>query len=162
MGKTKTRARVVAGGHELDAEQQQRRSAMAAKITTEVAESEFDRFLEAMDIDVDPKGMDDEDKKSYQTARRRLVEAIEEGWLAVDEKGQPIVTPRVGDDAGPITFREPTGASYLAMDQKKKDHDQAKLVAVMADMTGQPPVRFSKMANRDLKLCQSIVALFLG
>lgn len=131
-------------------------------VDREVAESEFDRFCEAMDLDVDPAGMDDGDKRSFESARRQLIKAICAGHLAVDEQGQPVYTPRVGPACDPITFYEPSGASLMAMDQKKKGHDVAKLYATMADMTRQPLVRFSKMKERDLKVCRAVTLLFLG
>ncbi len=132
------------------------------KVSREVAEADFHRFCDMMDLDVDPRGMDDEDRKSFESAKRRLVDAIIEGHLVIDEKGQPVYTPRRGSDVTPITFAEPTGASYMAMDTKKKNHDVAKLFATMADMTGQPIQRFAKMQNRDLKICQAVALLFLG
>lgn len=129
------------------------------KVATEVAESEFDRFIEAMDIDVDPAGMDDEDKKSYESARRLIVGAIRAGRVTVDAQGQPIFAPNEGQ---PITFFEATGASLMAMDQKKKNHDVTKMFAAMADITKQPITRYAKMAKRDLKICLAFAALFLS
>lgn len=131
-------------------------------VATDVAEEEFDRFCEAMDLDVDPKGMDDEDKKSFNDARRKLVRAIELGRLAIDEKGQPVYTPYESALKTPITFREPTGASLMAMDHKKKNHDVSKMFATMADMSGQPITRFASMLKRDLNVCLAVTNLFMG
>jgi hypothetical protein len=103
--------------------------------------------------------MDAEDLKSFDEAKRRIIKAICSGRLVVDEKGQPVFTPTSGD---PITFHEWTGASLMAMDQKKKDQAIGKVYAAMADMTKQPAVRFAKMLGRDLKVCQAITGLFLG
>lgn len=130
-------------------------------VSAEVAEAEFERFVEAMDLDVDPKGMDDEDRASFTSAKRRFVAAVQAGRLTVDEKGRPVFTPSMGT-TDPITFNEPTGASLMAMDQKKRGHEIGKLFAAIADMTGQPVVRFSKMAKRDLNVCIAIGGLFLG
>lgn len=130
-------------------------------VAKEVAEAEFNRFLESMDLEADPSIMDADDTKAFEDAKRKLVQAIERGTLAVDEKGQPIYTPQVGE-LGPITFYEPTGASFIAMDGKKKEQQMAKMFAVMADMTHKPAATFSKMAMRDFKICQTLVTLFLG
>jgi hypothetical protein len=65
-------------------------------------------------------------------------------------------------DGDPITFYEPTGASLMAMDRKKKAEDIGKLYATMADMTKQPIKRFAGMKYRDLKVCIAITSLFLG
>lgn len=135
---------------------------MEQKVAREVGEAEFDRFVGAMDLDVDEARMDADDRKSFGELRERLVRAIVEGHLVVDDKGQFVYTPRTGNQTDPITFREPTGASFMAMDTKKKDQNVAKMYAVMADITGLDIKTFSKMASRDLKVCQAIITLFLG
>lgn len=135
---------------------------MEQKVAREVAEAEFERFVEAMDLELDDARMDTEDRKSFSELRDRVVRCIEQGHLVVDEKGQPVYTPRAGNHTQPITFHEPTGASFMAMDSKKKGQDIAKMYAVMADMTHLDAKVFASMANRDLKVCQAIVSLFLG
>jgi hypothetical protein len=134
---------------------------MDQKVAREVAELDFARFLDMMDLDADMTRMDPEDTKSFEEAKHRLVRAIERGHLAIDEKGQPVYTPQGGTQQ-PITFFEPTGASFIAMDSKKKDQNVAKLCAVMADMTRQNAALFAKLPARDFKVCQTIVTLFLG
>lgn len=132
----------------------------AIKVAAEVAEQEFERFTESMDLDVNTSHMDAEDLKSYQDAKRKIVNEIMHGHLVIDEKGQPVYTPKCGLQT--ITFYEPTGASFMAMDGKKKGQDIGKLCALMADMTRQPPGLFAKLPGRDFKVCQTLVVLFLG
>jgi hypothetical protein len=128
-------------------------------IAAEVAEDEFARFVETMDLDVDPAGWDDEDKKSFVDAKRKIINAMMRGQLVIDDKGQPVFTPVSGE---PITFYEPKGSTFMAMDQKKKGHDTAKMFVMMADMTRQNAGRFSSMAGRDIKVCMAIMGLFLA
>ena len=135
---------------------------MEQKVGREVAEAEFERFVDTMDLDVDETRMDGEDRTSYRDLKERILRAIEHGHLVVDEKGQPVYTPRAGTQAQPIIFHEPTGASFMAMDSKKKDQNVAKMYAVMADMTHLDAKVFASMAARDLKICQALVTLFLG
>ena len=130
-------------------------------VAKDAAEVEFDRFVEMMDLDVDPEGWDDEDKKSFVDCKRKIIGAIMDGRLVVDDNGQPVFTPS-GKDAQPITFHEPTGASLIATDAKKQSHAAGKSMRFLADITQVPEVVFSKMASRDLKVCQSIVILFLA
>lgn len=130
-----------------------------SKIPRELAESEFERFAEAMDLDIDRTRMDADDQKGLDEAKQVLFRAMERGQLVIDEKGQPVFTPSSGE---PITFYEPTGASFISMDAKKKDHQVAKLIAIMADITRLPEKIFSKLPNRDFKVCRTIVTLFLG
>ena len=131
------------------------------KVAAEVAESEFARFIEAMELDVDPKGWTDDDKQSFDEAKRKIVGAMELGLLVVDEEGRPVYTPRVGNTSA-ITFYEPTGADLMAMDQAKKGASVSATWKVLAAMTKTDATRFSKMANRDLKVCQAVLALFLA
>jgi hypothetical protein len=130
-------------------------------VAREVAESDFDRFIEAMDIDVDPAFLDDDDKKNLKQARSIFVEAVMEGVLTVDVNGRPVFTPKRGNTK-PITFNEPDGAALLTMDGKKKGHDIAKSYVLLAAITKEPVVRFSNMKQRDLRICSTLLALFLG
>jgi len=135
----------------------------SAKTTREVAEVEFNRFTEKMDLDVNTEGMSADDKRDFTLQKDRLVRCIEAGSLTIDEDGQPTYAPqRAGSDVNAITFYEPTGASYIAMDRKKVGEDMGKLFATMADITKTSSGLFSKMQNADLKVCMSITTLFLA
>lgn len=131
------------------------------KVALEVAEEEFTRFVEEMDLEFDERGMDDEDRAAFRECKRRLIKAMVSGALVIDEKGRPVYSPR-SDDGGPITFSEPRGGDISQMDSKKTNHTIGKTRALMAAMTHQPEQRFAKLANRDLKVCESILILFLA
>lgn len=130
------------------------------KISAEVAEDEFERFAVGMDLDVDPAGLDEEDKKSLADSKRRFIRAVRTGQLVVNDNCEPVLSPTGGGK--PIVFHEPRGAALMATDQKKKGHDMARTFAVMGAMTNESPSRFSELANRDLKICTAIFALFMG
>lgn len=134
----------------------------AEKIALDVAEVEFKRFGDLMDLDLDPLDMDEDDKKGFEQQKKRVISSIQNGSLIINDNGEPVFTPQGISDANPITFREPTGASLMAMDRKKRTEDVAKLYASMADMTGSSSGIFSKMKMRDLKVCMAITTLFLG
>ena len=134
---------------------------MTNKVEREVAEAEFDRFAELMDIEVDTADMDEEDKKGFLEQRERIVKAVMSGALHVNESGEPVFTPTRTADATALTFHEPTGATLMAMDRKKRTEDVGKLFTTMADMTKQPAHAFSKMKMSDLKVCMAITTLFL-
>ncbi len=129
-------------------------------VARDVAEHEFARFVEAMDLDVDPEKMDAEDRQAFDTQRKRFVEAVMAGSLVVNEHGEPVFTPSAGGD--PIVFHEPTGAALMAMDTKREGAKVAKQMAVLAAVTGRNEGVFSKMANRDLRVCNAVINLFLG
>lgn len=135
---------------------------MTDKIVKEVAEQEFNRFVEAMDLDVNPGDMDAEDKKGFEQQKDRIISAIQSGALVINDDGEPVFTPQRTNDAAAITFHEPTGASLMAMDRKKKTEDIGKLYASMGDITKTHASTFSRMKMPDLKVCMAITTLFLG
>lgn len=135
---------------------------MNDKVAKEVAEEEFNRFVECMDLDVDPADMDEDDRKGFVHQKDRVIAAIQSGALVINDKGEPTYTPQRTNDAEPITFYEPTGTSLMAMDRKKKTEDIGKLYAAMGDMTKTHANVFSKMKMADLKVCMAITTLFLG
>lgn len=130
-------------------------------VATEVCEAEFLRFVDLMDLDIDPKGMDEEDRLSFENSKRVVIRAMETENLVVNDKGEFIYRPKSDDDSE-ITFHEPVGGTLMAQDAKREGHDVAKTFAVLAAMTGQPAKRFSGMPQRDLKVCSAILVLFLG
>ena len=52
---------------------------MTDKIAKEVAEQEFNRFVESMDLDVDPADMDEDDRKGFTQQKDRVIAAIQSG-----------------------------------------------------------------------------------
>lgn len=132
-----------------------------SKIAKEVAEAEFDRFIQANDILVDDC-MEKEDRDAFNEQKARIVRAIEAGAMVVNEDGEPVYTPQRTKDAEALTFHEPTGASLMAMDRKKKNEDVGKLYATMGDMTRTDAKTFSNMKMADLKVCMAVTTLFLG
>lgn len=131
------------------------------KVAAEVAEAEFNRFVEAMGLDVDPKDWTDEDKQSFKEAKRKIIGAMESGHLTIDEDGQPVYRPQIGK-TDPITFYEPIGSDLMAIDQAKKGANVSAAYKMLAAMTKTNAQLFSQMKNRDLKVCQALQALFLG
>lgn len=136
------------------------------KISSEVAETEFERWAEAMDLakKLDPSGLDSEDKKSLADAKRVITDAMLSGNLVVSEAGEFIFTPKAGDDKTPITFHEPDGAAIMSVDQigKSGTHDVTKMVAILAVMTKESRPRFARLKNRDWSVCQAIFSLFFA
>lgn len=131
-------------------------------VAKEVAEEEFNRFVDLMDLDVDPVDMDEDDRKGFTQQKDRILSAIQSGALVVKDTGEPVFTPQRTNDADTITFYEPTGASLMAMDRKKKTEDIGKLYAAMGDITKTHSNVFSKMKMADLKVCMAVTTLFLG
>lgn len=134
------------------------------KVAVEVAEAEFERFAEAMDIDISGKALTDEDRTALAQQRAIMVRAICKGSLVINDKGEPVFTPTQGDAAArqPLTFPEPGGSVMLSVDRFGKNAGVAKTYAMLGELTKTTPAHFSRMVERDLKVCRAIFALFFG
>lgn len=136
---------------------------MSDKVALEVAEQEFYRFVEEMDLDLDTSLMDVEDLTAFTKQKNRIIRAIQRGHLVVNENGEAVYTPfnKGSKHKEPITFHERTGASMMAMDGKKKNHDVAKTYAVLADMCRVHQSVFAGLVGTDVKVCEALFALLM-
>src|SRR4051812_44161965 len=90
------------------------------KVALEVAESEFQRWADAMRIDLDPTGLDSDDLKTLDAHRRKMIKALQRGALTIDDSGQAIYAPET-KGVSPLTFYKPTAAVLMSMDESKAD-----------------------------------------
>lgn len=132
-------------------------------IDTETARLEFERFIESMDLDLDTTDMDDEDKTAFDKQKKRIITAIERGSMVINENGEAVYTPhnQKSKYKEALTFHERTGASLMAMDGKKKNHDVTKTYAVMADMCKVHPGVFAGLVGIDVKICEAVFQLLM-
>jgi len=136
---------------------------MESKVALEVAEQEFDSFVDAMRLDVDTSFMDAEDLTAFEKQKRRIVFAIQDGSLFINEEGKAVYTPQHKDSKyhEPLIFNERSGSSVMALDGKKKNYDVAKTYAVMGAMCKVPPVTFAGLVGIDGKICEAIFSLLM-
>ena len=132
------------------------------KVNKDVALAEFDRFTSAMDLDVATVDMDQDDLKTFNEIKSKIVNAMIDDRLVINEKGEPVFTPTGMDESNALTFYEPTGAVLMSMDRRKEGQDMGKMFVLMSAMTKSTDSVFSTMPNRDIKVCSAIVAVFLG
>ena len=132
-------------------------------VATEVAEVEFDRFADSMDLDLDTSDMDSEDLTQFTKLKKRIIKAIEIGSLVINSDGEAEYTPQNNKSKYKevITFHERTGASLMAMDGKKKNYDVAKTYAVMADMCKVHQGIFAGLVGIDVKICEALFSLLM-
>jgi len=132
-------------------------------VVKEVAENEFDRFTEEMGIDTDESGMDEEDLAGFNKQKRRIIGAIRNGSMTINDAGEAVFTPQRPNSKHKeaITFHERTGASLMAMDSKKKNQNVAKMYAVLADMCEVHTKVFAGLAGADIKICEALFALLM-
>jgi len=133
------------------------------KVDKATAESEFDRFVEMMDLDLDVAEMDVEDTTAFNKQKSKIIRAIQKGSLEINEGGEAVYTPAnpKSKHSEAITFHERTGASLMAMDTKKKNHDIAKTYAVMGDMCNVHQNVFAGLVGNDVKVCEALFALLM-
>lgn len=132
------------------------------KVAEDQAIAEFEKFLEAMDLDFNVEKMDENDRNDFQKSKDTIVRELIRGRIVFDDKHQPIFTPvSLGPDCEPIIFHEPEGSHFMEMDRKKQGHDVGKMHAIMAGITKRPAKIFAQMKYRDYRVCQNIVTLFL-
>ena len=105
--------------------------------------------------------MEAEARDGFEKQKSRIVKAICAGNLVFNDASEPVYSPQLDTGVPSITFSEPRGASLMAMDGKKQNHDVTKMFAVMADMSKTHTNLFSKMARRDLYVCMAVTTLFL-
>lgn len=128
-------------------------------VTSEIAEAEFERFVDLMALDVDDSGLPPDEADAISKMKRVFVRAVMAGSLVVDESGQPIFTTGEGTN---IVFHEPTGIAFLEMTQGKSGGEMARMNRFMAAITKMLPKTFANMPNRDLKIAQAITGLFMA
>lgn len=135
-----------------------------AVVALEVAEADFERFVEAWDIDAETSTMEEEDRDEFAKLKRRFVNAVSAGAITISDVGDPTVSLRYSafESITELSFKVPGGAALLALDKYKEKQGVHKLHAYIGGMTGESPAIFGKMDGRDIKVCQAIAQLFLG
>lgn len=131
-------------------------------VALEVAENEFKRFTDAMDLKLDPDSMSRKDRTDFFALKQTILDALQSRHVTINDDGEPVLHPKSGDDKTPITFHEPTGGTFSSMDLVNEKHKVAQLRQLMASMTKQPVKRFNALKQRDLKVCDALLLLFLA
>ena len=130
------------------------------KVAREVAEEEFERFVESMGIDDDPASMKAEDLEDFEALKGRIIRRIEKGSVIIHDNGEPEYIPQRTEDSPKLKFKEPTGATLMETDRKKTDI--AKTTSLIAAMTEVSMATISKLKVLDYKACSDIATLFMG
>ena len=132
-------------------------------VAEDVAEEEFERFIECMDIDFDLSVLEDEAAGMQKTVKKRIVNAIMCGSMIINDDGEPVFTPQRprSKHKEPITFRERTGANVMSQDTKKRGHDIARMYAFLASVSGESVGTFAGLAGADLNVCEAVFVLLM-
>lgn len=131
------------------------------KVDLETAEAELERFAEEMDLDLDKSDMDGDDLKSYESVKKVVIRSIRKGNLVINDDGEPEFTPVKGN-LGTLVFKEPEGSNFQAMDRAKANEDFKKLNSLIAELVGKSAGEIGSLKQRDYKVVQALLMLFLG
>jgi len=129
------------------------------KVDEESIDTEFERFIEMNDIDLDTEGLDDNTRRDIEADIRKVKRGIKDGRITIDDKGHATVHPRVSKDQKPITFGYLTGNAWMESDRKKGHQDVQKQFAVMGACSRRSVAHFGALRQGDLKYCQAVFSL---
>ena len=134
------------------------------KIAPEMAELEFERFVEVWDLDGEVAEMEEEDRVSFNGLKRKLMRVLISGDLVVNEDATLTYCLRYPtlDSLKELKFEIPKGDAMVSWDKFKDRQNIAKLNSFIGSMTRQSPAIFAAVDGRDLKICQAVALLFLG
>ena len=133
-------------------------------VSVEAATAEFKRFTDCMDLDLNEENMSGEEKVDFAELKSVFLKAVCEGHITVNDEGEPEVHFKKppSENEKSVTFHEPDGAAFLALDKGKKNADNAKQYMMMGDICKCDHTIFSRLKNRDLRVCKAVLTLFLA
>lgn len=131
---------------------------MGYNIDREVAAQDFERFIEKMRINLAVKMLDENDRGDIATAQERMILAIQEGSMTVDEDG---VAKYTCEDGKEYTFHKPKGSVLLEMDRKKEHATMGKTFAIAGGLTRTSATDFANMAAEDTYNCLAVTTFFM-
>lgn len=127
------------------------------KLTQELAEEEFELLCEALLIDTDTSGEDEESVKSFETLKKKLVKALRLGSLTISDDGKPSYRTAAGKT---LEFGQMNGSILMSMDRIKDGENTKKMFTAINELTG-GGVSPSQLNMKDIGVLFALVSLFL-
>ena len=120
---------------------------MSNVVAADVAADEFDRMLEALDVETDD--LDDDDKEKLDESKSVVVKSICKGRIVISEDGLPTVSLKypVGEVTS-MTFKLPTAAALVAFGDSKSTNKVTQEWKALEDLTGVPSSVIGKTRKR--------------
>ncbi len=133
-------------------------------VARDVAEQEFERFADAMDLDFDPEGMDSEDIAGFEKSKRIFIRAVRKGNLTINDDGEAVLKPvrPASKSDEPLHFRERTGATLAATDSVKEGKNVSKSYVAIAQLCRCHPKVIHGLAGSDYKTAEAIFLLLVA
>jgi hypothetical protein len=132
-------------------------------VAIEVAEKEFDDLCAMWDLDTDTDGFDEDEKKTYEAYRKKIVRLISEGRATIDHDKESITytLKKPFGSLQKITFSLPMGESLAKLDKFKPGEGVKSHNSVIASMINQPASVVGQLNLMDYKIAKVISSLFL-
>ena len=128
------------------------------------AEHEFNRFINAWDIDPDTGAMSVDDKSTFDSQKGRIVKDLCRGRATLDEDARftyKLQYPKKDGALTELVFDIARG-NKAVMDGFKDREMMKKTAAYIGSLTGQPVQTFLNLDPRDQKFAEALVVLFLA
>lgn len=126
------------------------------KIAPEMAEAEFDRMCELLDIDLTTK--DEADAESLATVRGTIVKAIQSGDMTIGDDGLPTLATKAG---AALAFTMPTGATLLEGDKAPEGHGTRRTYLLIGALT-RGKFTPAKCTVKEVSVLTAVMSLFLA
>ena len=131
------------------------------KITTEVAEADFQRFADKIRLDME-KPRNENERRSIDMARETFIYAVTKGFITVDEEGYATVITEC-EDLPAVRFGGKAKAIHRRAIDKVKDtskvsQQQAHIAAILEI----PTAKLIQLDEHDTQYVELVYELFLG
>ena len=132
------------------------------KISDEVAEEQFESFLDYYRINFNDIEIED-GAEAARTMKNALVRAIQEGLLEVTAGDDLVIKQNLIKPIGEIdsiTYTDKVAKARLAMDHESPKKTQARMLAFMAALSGVPVSVLLQLKGADYTIFGRIMAIF--
>lgn len=136
---------------------------MENKVAKDMAEAEFERFAEAMDLEIDPVSLGVDDLEDFNKRKSQVIRQIERGNMVINDNGEAVYTPHrpASKIKDPLTFHERSGETLPAADGLGKNTEGAKLRRMIAQMCKVHPNVITGLSGTDIKVAETMFILLM-
>ena len=129
----------------------------------ELAQEDFNRFMEMWDIDTDRDFMDADTVKNFDEIERQVIREIMRGRFIVrDDDAVFKLKEGSFDNLSEVTLTAPRFGALVKTDQHKAGQDIKKMNELISALTGQPPATIAKLTFADGMFLQACANLFFS
>ena len=127
----------------------------------DVAEAEFNRFISALKAKLNLNKLKSKQRADFEDNKAIVLDALKDGSLRVDDKGQPYYTPACDFPSGPIRFKKPKGKTLMAGNGLGEDAGIERSFKMMAQLTGQTPIHLEELDLDELEVPLAVMTILL-